>query len=99
MLAALSATLETRRADPTRAPLSPEATKAIATEHGSFTTNLARMRYPEFLADGLPIGSGAAVGAAKPLIQRRMKPPGARWSDTGGDALRARQVTELATAV
>ena len=59
------------------------------------------MRYPAFLAAGLPIGSGAAEGAAKHLIQRRMKLPGARWSDTGGDALvalRARQVTELATA-
>ena len=101
VLTALSATLETRRADPTRAPLSPEATKAIAAERGYFTTNLARMRYPAFLAAGLPIGSGAAEGAAKHLIQRRMKLPGARWSDTGGDALvalRARQVTELATA-
>ena len=90
-----------RRAAPPAAPLTDDAIKAIARERGYFTTNRARMRYPDFLAANLPIGSGAVEGAAKHLIQRRMKLPGARWSDAGGDAivaLRAQQVTDLARA-
>jgi hypothetical protein len=101
VLEELTAALDARRAGPAPEPLSAAAAKAIATERGYFTTNRERMRYPAFLAAGLPIGSGAAEGAAKHLIQRRMKLPGARWSDAGGDAmvaLRARQVTELARA-
>jgi hypothetical protein len=101
VLRELAAALDARRADPSAAPLSAPAAKAIAGERGYFTNNLARMRYPAFRAAGLPIGSGAAEGAAKHLIQRRLKLPGARWSDAGGDAivaLRARQVTELAMA-
>jgi uncharacterized protein UPF0236 len=101
LLEELAAALDARRTAPNAAPLSAPATKAIARERGYFTTNLERMRYPEFSAAGLPLGSGAAEGAARHLIQRRMKLPGARWSDVGGDAmvaLRARQVTELAMA-
>jgi Uncharacterised protein family (UPF0236) len=101
VLEELAAALDARRAEPTADPLSAAAAKVVARERGYFTSNLQRMRYPEFLADGLPIGSGAAEGAAKHLIQRRMKLPGARWSDDGGDAivaLRAHQVTELAKA-
>ena len=99
VLAELTAALDARRADPTVGPLSAAAAKLVARERGYFTGNRQRMRYPEFLADGLPIGSGAVEGAAKHLIQQRMKLPGARWSDAGGDAivaLRAYQVTELA---
>ena len=101
VLAELAAALAARRTDPATAPLSPEASQVIARERGYFSSNLHRMRYPEFLAAGLPIGSGAAEGAAKHLIQRRLKLPGARWSDAGGDAmvaLRAQQVTEFALA-
>jgi hypothetical protein len=101
VLAALAEALEARRADPGAAPLGEPAAKIVARERGYFTSNRARMRYPDFLAADLPIGSGAAEGAAKHLIQRRMKLPGARWSDAGGDAmlsLRAQQVTEFAMA-
>jgi hypothetical protein len=101
VLAELAAALEARRADPAAGPLSAAAAKAVARERGYFTTNLERMRYPAFLAAGLPIGSGAAEGAAKHLVQPRLKRPDARWSDAGGDAivaLRAQQVTQLARA-
>ncbi len=101
VLAEVTTALAARRADPTADPLSEAATKVVARERGYFTTNRERMRYPDFLAADLPIGSGAAEGAAKHLIQHRMKLPGARWSDAGGDAivaLRAHQVTQLAKA-
>jgi len=34
------------------------------------------MTYPEFLADGLPIGSGAAEGGIRHLVRRRLDVPG-----------------------
>ncbi len=56
-------------------------------ERGYFRTNAARMAYPTFVAEGLPIGSGAVESAAKHLVQRRMKRPGARWSPAGAQAI------------
>lgn len=43
-----------------------------------------RMRYPEFLARGLPIGSGPVESAAKSIVQARLKRSGMRWSREGG---------------
>lgn len=66
----------------------PKATaKVFRTERQYFRTNQTRMDYPAFRQDGLPIGSGAVESAAKHLVQQRMKRPGARWSDEGGQAV------------
>ncbi len=70
----------------TAAP-TPAAAKALATERGSFATNAARMQYPTFRRQGLPIGSGAVESAAKRLVQLRLKRPGMRWSDLGARAI------------
>lgn len=43
-----------------------------------------RMRYAEFLARGLPIGSGPVESAAKNIVQARLKRSGMRWSREGG---------------
>ena len=43
-----------------------------------------RMRYAEFLARGLPIGSGPVESAAKNIVQARLKRSGMRWSRDGG---------------
>jgi hypothetical protein len=67
---------------PTRA-----AAKALATERGYFTTNAARMQYPAFRRQGLPVGSGAVEAEAKRLVQLRLKRPGMRWSDLGARAI------------
>jgi hypothetical protein len=78
------------------AGLSAEAAAKLATERGYFTSNAARMQYPTFEAQGLPIGSGAVESSAKHLIQLRLKRPGARWSTAGGRAvitLRAHHAT------
>jgi hypothetical protein len=63
------------------------ARETLRRERAYFRKNAARMAYPTFVAQGLPIGSGAAEGAAKHLVQLRFKRPGARWSEAGAQAL------------
>jgi Uncharacterised protein family (UPF0236) len=43
-----------------------------------------RMRYSDFIARGLPIGSGPVEAAAKNIVQARLKRSGMRWSRDGG---------------
>jgi hypothetical protein len=83
------------------APGTPEARATVATERAYFQTNQARMRYPEFRAQGLPIGSGAVESSAKHVIQQRLKRAGCRWSEQGGQAMAvlcAHQATRRASA-
>lgn len=47
------------------------------------------MRYPQFRAQGLPVGSGAIESAARHLVQQRLKGPGMRWSVAGAQAILA----------
>lgn len=68
-------------------PETDAARATVATERAYFQTNQARMRYPEFRAQGLPIGSGAVESSAKHVIQQRLKRAGCRWSERGGQAL------------
>jgi Uncharacterised protein family (UPF0236) len=78
-----------------------QALATLRRERGYFTTNQTRMQYPTFQAQGLPIGSGAIESSAKHLIQLRLKRPGCRWSDAGGEALaalRAERATHLSQA-
>ncbi len=65
----------------------PAAAKTLATERGYFATNAARMQYPTFRRQGLPVGSGAVESEAKRLVQLRLKRPGMRWSDLGARAI------------
>ena len=70
-------------------PPSLAVTEIPRVERGYFTTNAARMDYPAFRAQGLPIGSGAVESAARHVVQVRMKRPGMHWSKHGGEALLA----------
>jgi hypothetical protein len=82
-------------------PTTALARDVVRQARGYFTTNAARMDYPAFRAQGLPIGSGAVESSAKHLIQHRLKRAGQRWSDAGGAALialRAHQATAIAQA-
>lgn len=45
--------------------------------------NKTRMNYPQYLAKGLLIGSGAIESAHRTVLQRRMKLAGQRWSKKG----------------
>lgn len=70
-------------------PPTPAAAEVVRVERGYFTTNLARMAYPDLTAQGLPIGSGAVESSAKHVVQQRMKRPGQRWTACGGRAMLA----------
>jgi hypothetical protein len=64
--------------------------KAHALKHkvlGYFLTNRDRMKYDEYLAAGLPIGSGVIEGTCKNLINDRMERSGMRWSPKGAEAM------------
>jgi hypothetical protein len=68
-------------------PTTPEGKQALREQRGYFRTNRARMDYPRFRAQGLPIGSGAVESTARQLVQLRLKRPGARWSEAGAQAI------------
>jgi len=57
---------------------------------GYYRANTKRMRYREFRAAGLPIGSGIVESAHKHVLQARMKQAGQRWS-----VLRGRHMVQL----
>jgi hypothetical protein len=78
---AVTAALRDARAE------TPAAVDVLRRERGYFRTNAARMHYPTFQANGLPIGSGAIESAAKHVVQLRLKRPGARWSVPGAQAV------------
>jgi hypothetical protein len=50
-----------------------------AASAGYFAHNAQRMRYADFRAQGLPIGSGSVESAGKTVIQHRRKCPGRGW--------------------
>lgn len=66
---------------------SPTAATILQRERHYFRTNAARMDYPTFRQQRLPLGSGAVESAGKHLVQLRMKRAGACWSDAGGQAV------------
>ena len=49
-----------------------------------FRKHAGRMRYPEDIARGLPIGSGAIEGTCKHLVKGRMDCVGQRWDHESG---------------
>ncbi len=64
----------------------PRRTK-IATELAFFRGNRHRMRYAEWAAKRLPIGSGVTEAACKTLATQRMKRSGMHWRHDGGQAI------------
>jgi hypothetical protein len=52
-----------------------------------FRNNRRRMRYHEFIVEGLPIGSGVVEAACKTLVTQRLKQSGMRWDEKGGQAI------------
>jgi hypothetical protein len=72
--------------DATNAP-DPTVALILQRERQYFRTNAARMNYPTYRDQGLPLGSGAVESAGRHLVQLRMKRAGARWSDDGGQAV------------
>jgi len=52
-----------------------------------FENNVHRMAYPEYLANGWMIGSGAIESACKTVVGQRLKQAGMRWREYGTDAM------------
>ena len=52
-----------------------------------YKDNRRWMRYDQYIAAGLPIGSGAVEGACRHLVKDRMEGSGMRWTIAGADAV------------
>ncbi|HVA62423.1 MAG TPA: hypothetical protein VNF74_01765 [Terriglobales bacterium] len=56
-----------------------DAAKAQRETLGYLGARLDELRYPDFLAQGLPIGDGAVESANKLVVEARLKGSGMRW--------------------
>jgi hypothetical protein len=65
----------------------PEHIKIKRDNIGYFTRNKARMRYDQYRAKGLHIGSGIAESSCKCLVQARLKQSGMRWTQNGAASM------------
>lgn len=54
---------------------------------GYYETNLHRMKYGQYIRDGLLIGSGPVESAHRHVIQARMKRSGQHWGNHGGQQM------------
>lgn len=68
-------------------PPDPAAAEVLRRERAYFADNAARMDYPRFVAQQLPIGSGAVESLCKTLIEARAKQAGMRWTPAGLQAV------------
>jgi hypothetical protein len=66
-------------------PKQENSRKSAATEIEYFTANTERMRYADFRARGLFVGSGVVEAGCKSIIAARMKKSGAKWSVRGAN--------------
>ncbi|MGQ9556261.1 MAG: ISKra4 family transposase [Anaerolineae bacterium] len=67
-----------------RIPPPPGANRSIPEQAAEyFRKNAGRMRYPEYRARGMEIGSGTVESAGKRVVGQRCKGPGMRWSEGG----------------
>lgn len=64
-----------------------ESRSAVKRAREYFKRNRGRMRYPDYRAAGIEIGSGHAEGACKTLVTERMKGAGMRWKEPGAQAI------------
>jgi hypothetical protein len=60
-----------------------------------YAYNRPRMRYDDYLAQGLPIASGSVEGACKNLVKDRMERSGMRWSPEMAEAMLRMRATYL----
>jgi hypothetical protein len=67
-----------------RGKLSTARREEIEKQETYFRGNRDKMNYHEFVAAGLPIGSGPVEAACKTIVKARMCQSGMRWSKAGG---------------
>jgi len=65
--------------------------KAVQDKHAEvvnyLTNNVHRMDYPQYLANGWLIGSGAVESGCKTVVGQRLKQAGMRWREYGTDSM------------
>jgi hypothetical protein len=66
-----------------------------ATEADYFERNAMRMRYPEFRAQGLFVGSGVVEAGCRTVVGKRLKCSGMFWSVPGANAILALRCCRL----
>ena len=71
----------------TKRNLSGSKAKILLSVAAYFHRNRDRMRYHDYLAQGLPIASGSVEGACKNLIKDRMERSGMRWTQSMAEAV------------
>ena len=69
--------------------LNPELLEKIRAEAGYFDNNKERMRYPNYRAQHLFIGSGVIEAGCKTIIGSRCKQSGMFWTVRGANAILA----------
>jgi hypothetical protein len=65
----------------------PALAEKVAEVVGYLEGHAHRMEYPEYLAQGWCIGSGAVESACHTVVGQRLKLAGMRWGEDGADAL------------
>jgi hypothetical protein len=75
-----------------------EAARVVETTRTYFADNAARMDYPRFVAQQLPIGSGAVESLCKSLIEARLKHAGMHWTRAGAQAVATLRALALSGA-
>lgn len=71
----------------TKRKLSKSKTAALKKVVGYFHKHRRWMRYDEYLAAGLPVGTGVVESACGTLVKARMEGGGKRWSIPGAEAV------------
>lgn len=79
----------------TKRRLRGEKRKTLLAVASYFYRNRKRMCYDEYLAQGLPIASGAVEGACKNLVKDRMERSGMRWKEESAEAMLKLRATYL----
>ena len=77
--------------------MTAEAVESVRQTTGYYLKNIKRMKYNEYLAKGLRIGSGAMESGCKQVADFRMKRAGMCWSVDGAMAMGALRCEFLST--
>ena len=76
-----------------RAGLGGKARKELDAQLNYFRSHADKMQYADYVAAGLPIGSGVTEAGCKELIKARFCRSGMRWNrDTGAKVLQLRAI-------
>ena len=73
----------------------PVLAEKIRTEADYFHNNIKRMRYPEFRAQHLFVGSGVIEAGCKTVVGSRLKQSGMFWTGKGANAILALRCSHL----